>query len=177
MRSRCVLFLALAFAAVAIVPARIHPLHAQAAEPVTLTGVVSSADEGHMEGVLVSAKKTTAGATVTVTVVTDKDGRYRFPASRLERSYFRRWLYQNGRDVSRLERGYVTSVPFMLGVPRYLWRTLAADALSTIAALIRGDAARRFASALRLLWFAGYVRESWFGETVPALAFTPVEGR
>jgi glycosyltransferase involved in cell wall biosynthesis len=99
------------------------------------------------------------------------------PASRLERSYFRRWLYQNGRDVSRLERGYVTSVPFMLGVPRYLWRTLAADALSTIAALIRGDAARRFASALRLLWFAGYARESWFGETVPALAFTPVAGR
>ncbi len=32
MRSRCVLFLALAFAAVAVVPTRIHPLHAQAAE-------------------------------------------------------------------------------------------------------------------------------------------------
>jgi glycosyltransferase involved in cell wall biosynthesis len=99
------------------------------------------------------------------------------PASRLERSYFRRWLYQNGRDVSRLERGYVAAVPFMLGVPRYLWRTLAADALSTVAASIRGDGARRFASALRLLWFAGYARESWFGETAPALAFTPVEGR
>ena len=78
MRSRCVLFLALAFAAVAVVPTTIHPLHAQAAEPVTLTGVVSSAEEGHMEGALVSAKKTTAGAAVTITVVTDKDGRYRY---------------------------------------------------------------------------------------------------
>jgi len=28
------------------------------------------------------------------------------PASRLSPSYFRRWLYQNGRDVSRLERSY-----------------------------------------------------------------------
>jgi glycosyltransferase involved in cell wall biosynthesis len=99
------------------------------------------------------------------------------PASRLERSYFRRWLYQNGRDVARLERGYVASVPFMLGVPRYLWRSLAADAVSTAGALIRGNGARRFASALRLLWFAGYARESWFGETAPAWAFTPVAGR
>ncbi len=35
-----------------------------------------------MEGVLVSAKKT--GSNVTVTVVSDKDGRYSFPATRLE---------------------------------------------------------------------------------------------
>ena len=38
-----------------------------------LTGQVSSAEEGAMEGVLVSAKRD--GATVTVTVVTDKQGR------------------------------------------------------------------------------------------------------
>ena len=99
MRSRCVLFLALAFAAVAIVPARIHPLHAQAAEPVTLTGVVSSADEGHMEGVLVSAKKTAAGATVTITVVTDKDGRYRFPASRLDPAQYALRVRAAGYDL------------------------------------------------------------------------------
>jgi virginiamycin B lyase len=99
MRSRCVLFLALAFAAVAVVPTTIHPLHAQAAEPVTLTGVVSSADEGHMEGVLVSAKKTTAGATVTVTVVTDKDGRYRFPASRLDPAQYGLRVRAAGYDL------------------------------------------------------------------------------
>jgi streptogramin lyase len=53
-------------------------LHAQTA----LTGLVSSAGEGAMEGVLVSAKK--AGSTITVTVVTDEQGRYSFPAARLE---------------------------------------------------------------------------------------------
>src|SRR5215467_5074181 len=48
---------------------------------IALTGTVTSAEEGPMEGVLVSAKK--AGSTITVTVVSDKDGRYGFPAARL----------------------------------------------------------------------------------------------
>jgi virginiamycin B lyase len=49
---------------------------------VALTGQVASGEEGAMEGVLVTARK--AGSTVAVTVVTGKDGRYSFPASRLE---------------------------------------------------------------------------------------------
>src|SRR6266513_4614476 len=51
--------------------------HAQA-----LSGRVSSAEEGAMEGVLVSAKA--AGSSVTITVVSDAQGRYSFPASRLQ---------------------------------------------------------------------------------------------
>ena len=51
--------------------------HAQA-----LSGRVSSAEEGAMEGVLVSAKA--AGSSVTITVVSDTQGRYSFPASRLQ---------------------------------------------------------------------------------------------
>lgn len=55
-------------------------LHAQPAA-VALSGRVSSAAEGFMEGVLVSAKRD--GSTITVTVVSDERGRYRFPASAL----------------------------------------------------------------------------------------------
>jgi virginiamycin B lyase len=47
-----------------------------------LSGVVSSQAEGVMEGVIVGAKR--KGATVTVSVVSDKTGRYVFPADRLE---------------------------------------------------------------------------------------------
>src|SRR6202022_208875 len=54
------------------------PAQAQVA---ALTGLVSSADEATMEGVLVSATK--AGSNITVTVVTGPDGRYSFPANRL----------------------------------------------------------------------------------------------
>src|ERR1700732_5235882 len=53
--------------------------HAQSAA--ALAGKVTSAEEGAMEGVLVTAKK--AGSTIAITVVTDKDGHYSFPASRL----------------------------------------------------------------------------------------------
>lgn len=47
-----------------------------------LAGTVASAEEGPMEGVLVTAKR--AGSTIAVTVVTDAKGRYRFPRARLE---------------------------------------------------------------------------------------------
>jgi virginiamycin B lyase len=48
---------------------------------VALTGQVTSAEEGSMEGVLVSAKK--AESTITITVVSDEQGRYRFPSAKL----------------------------------------------------------------------------------------------
>jgi len=53
-----------------------------AAAQAALAGKVSSAEEGAMEGVLVSAKR--AGATVTITVVSDAQGRYGFPSGKLE---------------------------------------------------------------------------------------------
>ena len=54
--------------------------------PVALRGTVSSAQEGAMEGVLVSAKKT--GSTITTTVATDAKGHYVFPASRLQPGHY-----------------------------------------------------------------------------------------
>ena len=44
-----------------------------------LSGTVSSADDGPMEGVLVSAKR--ANSNITVTVVSNAQGRYAFPAA------------------------------------------------------------------------------------------------
>jgi len=58
------------------------PVAALAQSRAALTGTVTSAEEGAMEGVLVGAKKT--GSTITVTVVSDKAGHYSFPAGRLE---------------------------------------------------------------------------------------------
>lgn len=47
----------------------------------TLTGAVTSAEEGAMEGVLISAQK--SGSPITVSVVSDEKGRFRFPDGRL----------------------------------------------------------------------------------------------
>src|SRR5436190_6569873 len=83
MRGRVWLVVAFAGAVAAVLgtgPSR--PLRAQSqADAPALAGTVSSADEGAMEGVLVSAKRT--GSTLTTTVVTDKEGRFRFPRARL----------------------------------------------------------------------------------------------
>jgi streptogramin lyase len=49
---------------------------------VALGGIVTSQEEGPMEGVLVSAKRN--GSTITVTVVSDARGRYSFPRDRLQ---------------------------------------------------------------------------------------------
>src|SRR3989475_4818146 len=59
---------------------------AYAQEAVALTGQVRSAEEGVMEGVVVSAKRD--GSTISVSVVTDAQGRFAFPAARLEPGHY-----------------------------------------------------------------------------------------
>ncbi len=58
----------------------------QAAIAGTLSGQVTSAKEGAMEGVLISAKKD--GSTITTTVVTDAKGHYAFPDGRLGAGHY-----------------------------------------------------------------------------------------
>ena len=50
--------------------------------PAALTGTVSSAAEGAMEGVVVTAHKD--GSIVSTSVMTDAQGHYSFPENRLE---------------------------------------------------------------------------------------------
>lgn len=63
-----------------------------------LTGLVSSAEEGPMEGVLVSARKT--GSTITTTVVTDSTGHFSFPAGRLDAGPYTLRVRAVGYDLS-----------------------------------------------------------------------------
>jgi len=81
MRARSLLLAGIAGLTLILVAARFHPLEGQSTDSVALQGQVSSAEEGPMEGVLVSAKR--EGSTVTITVVSDAQGRYRFPAKKL----------------------------------------------------------------------------------------------
>src|SRR5215831_5308612 len=58
-----------------------HSAMAQNHGPAALTGTVSSAEEGKMEGVVVSAKQ--PGSTIMVSVSTNAQGQYSFPQDRL----------------------------------------------------------------------------------------------
>ena len=74
-------------------------LPAQAQTPADLTGKVSSGEEGPMEGVLISAKK--AGSTITITVVSDAQGNYSFPAAKLEPGQYSLRIRAVGYDLDR----------------------------------------------------------------------------
>jgi virginiamycin B lyase len=84
--------LAFALASAGLLPAR-------AQTPSALTGQVTSGEEGPMEGVLVSAKK--AGSTVTITVVSDAQGNYSFPAAKLEPGQYSLRVRAVGYDLDR----------------------------------------------------------------------------
>ena len=62
-----------------------------------LTGLVRSAEEGPMEGVLVSAQR--VNTPVTITVVTDATGRYTFPRTRLEPGRYTLRVRATGYDL------------------------------------------------------------------------------
>jgi hypothetical protein len=66
--------------------------------PAALTGVVSSAAEGAMEGVVVTAHKD--GSIVSVSVTTDAQGRYAFPENRLEPGHYNLAIRAVGYDIS-----------------------------------------------------------------------------
>src|SRR6266436_6469241 len=70
-----------------------------------LSGKVSSAEEGLMEGVLVSAKK--EGSTVTTTVVSNAKGEFSFPADRMEPGRY---------NVTIRAAGYVLAGPKQIDV-------------------------------------------------------------
>jgi streptogramin lyase len=70
---------------------------AQAQSAAVLTGHVSSAEEGPMEGVVVSARKD--GATFTVSVVAGLEGRYSFPAAKLEPGHYRLSIRAGGYEL------------------------------------------------------------------------------
>src|SRR5262249_37433861 len=72
-----------------------------------LSGLVSSAEEGPMEGVVVSAKH--AGSNITVSVVTNAEGRFSFPAARLEAGQYSLAARAAGYDLDRSKSATVTA--------------------------------------------------------------------
>ena len=70
----------------------------QAVAANALSGIVSSAEEGPMEGILVSARR--AGSNMTVTVVSDQNGRYGFPSARLEPGKYTITIRAVGYDLA-----------------------------------------------------------------------------
>ena len=97
MRTRRLLPILTAGFAVILFQATAQPAAAQN-KTAALTGQVTSEAEGAMEGVVVSAKKD--GSTVTVSVITDAQGRYSFPADRLSAGQYALKIRAAGYDLA-----------------------------------------------------------------------------
>jgi streptogramin lyase len=106
MRPRSLSLVIAASLTLLLVTAPSGTLRAQAPAP-ALTGQVTSAEEGAMEGVLVSAKK--AGSNITITVVSDAQGRYSFPAGKLEPGQYSLRIRAVGFDLDNSSKVEVTA--------------------------------------------------------------------
>ena len=96
MRTRVLLFTAAAGLAVTFLQGA--PLvYTGSLRAAILTGRVTSQEEGAMEGVVVSAKKD--GSTITMSVITDKQGIYSFPANRLKPGHYSLKIRAVGYDL------------------------------------------------------------------------------
>jgi virginiamycin B lyase len=96
MRTRVLLFTATVSLALVLFQGA-PPTHAGSLAAAALTGRVTSQEEGAMEGVAVSAKRD--GSTITVSVVSDQQGVYSFPANRLEPGHYSLKIRAVGYDL------------------------------------------------------------------------------
>ena len=98
MRLRTLLMIGTAALAVGAVGSFPRDLRAQAPGPAALAGVITSQEEGPMEGVVVNARR--EGANFTLSVVSDSQGRYSFPRTHLEPGKYVVSIRAVGYDLS-----------------------------------------------------------------------------
>ena len=119
-RARC------SVAAVALLLAFIQ---AESCRAQVLTGSVSSTAEGAMEGVLVSAQK--AGSPITVTVVSDEHGRFRFPEGRLPPGQYALRVRATGYDLAGPKTVELGATPADVAITLAITSDLAAQLTNT----------------------------------------------
>jgi hypothetical protein len=88
------------------------------------------------------------------------------PATRLTRTYFRRWWFWKGISKFRLEQRHpvtelgvdLSRVPKVAGVPRFMLGSAVRNFYGWLRALLSRDATDRMRHEMMLCYFAGYVR-------------------
>ena len=110
------------------------------------------------------------------------------PASRLDKRYFRRFFYWRGISRAMLyqQRGLdmespqetrldFTQVPHWFGIPRYMYRTLAASAAKALVRYGKGDSEGGFDQELYAWMFVGIAKQRWTDRRKPMEWITPAK--
>jgi glucosyl-dolichyl phosphate glucuronosyltransferase len=106
--------------------------------------------------------------------------RHIVPASRLNRTYFRRFFYwrgisramlyqQRGLDMESPQDTHLDfiRVPHWLGIPRYMYRTAVASLWRAMTRRLTGDAVAAFDHELYVWMFVGIIRQRWADRRKP----------
>jgi streptogramin lyase len=104
-------------------------IEADACRAQTLAGSVTSAGEGAMEGVLVSAQK--SGSPIAVTVVSDDKGRFRFPDGRLAPGHYTLRIRAVGYELAGPQAVDVGDAPAAVAISLRKTSDLAAQLTNT----------------------------------------------
>jgi hypothetical protein len=91
------------------------------------------------------------------------------PASRLTRSYFRRWWFWKGISHARLHRLHdrtelgidLRQVPTILGVPRYVFGNVVRDGAKWLGGWLARDPVARTEAWMAIVYYAGYCKALW----------------
>jgi len=94
---------------------------------------------------------------------------HHIPAKRLTAGYFRRWWFGKGVSRAALERMQpVTELGIdlrqtrhVLGVPRYMYRSVLRDAAGVVVERVRRRPERSFRHQMMVMYFAGYAWARW----------------
>ena len=98
--------------------------------------------------------------------------RHFVPASRLTRRYFRRWFFWHGRTMARMAGAVyldldLDRVPFVLGVPRFVYRETLDQISRWLRCVGRTDALALLINEVTLIEYAGFFAESWLRKRAP----------
>jgi glycosyltransferase involved in cell wall biosynthesis len=101
--------------------------------------------------------------------------RHYVPAQRLTRRYFRQWFYWHGKTQAvMLDALYpeldMSSVPRVLGVPRFAIRQACQQAWRWLGSCARRDKLGRLVDELRFVQYAGFFAQCWHLSRHPPVA-------
>jgi glycosyltransferase involved in cell wall biosynthesis len=94
---------------------------------------------------------------------------HHIPAKRLTRDYFRKWWFGKGVSRAALERMQpitelgidLRRTPHLLGVPRFMYRSVVNDAFGALLERGLGRPERSFRHQMMVAYFAGYAWARW----------------
>jgi glycosyltransferase involved in cell wall biosynthesis len=107
------------------------------------------------------------------------------PQARLTKRYFRRWWFYKGLSRARVDAMHqrtelgldLRTVPYVAGVPRYVWGQLPRSSMNFARSVLTGDRHAAMRHEMHVAYALGYIRACWMAHTLTPIAPVGPAGR